>query len=474
MESTNEHIHELWQREQSYVKDIRAQYPEKFERPKGLSGTEVLKYVGIELPDNRLHAAVIKYHPFDFIVEEILKDGTVISSEWGEPEWPEVIEKNQTVYADMVKVGISTIDAIRDLSRQLRLPPEGIGFAGIKDAIALTSQRISLRSVDVAQLKNFKAKNYFLKNITLGKGVMEKGGLWGNRFTILLRTADPVSEAWLQGKMDILAQEGFWNYFWLQRFGNRLLSHQWGMQVLRGNYRLALNSYLGESGITDLPFFREIRQQASKYFGNWRNMAKVFEPLCFSMRNELALLKYLETYPKHYDDALMEIPEQVTIWVYAYASFLANQMLSICATQGVACPPQLPLLTSNNPSDRKMYESFLKSDHVPKDFEQHLKPFGHNVRLASRSIDVKIKPVIHSWKIVPEGVVVCFDLSKGSYATTFLAHMFDTLGFADMLSSVNPNKVDVKHILGMGDLSHVYQQLKDFVVEKNTPTGEGE
>src|SRR5690348_15923335 len=73
---------------------------------------------------------VIKQRPEDFFVQEVpLYDPA------GEGEH---------VYAEIQKVGISTFDLVDRIARALNVPPRDIGYAGMKDAQAVTRQVISI------------------------------------------------------------------------------------------------------------------------------------------------------------------------------------------------------------------------------------------------------------------------------------------------------------------------------------------
>src|SRR3989338_2370652 len=66
-------IFEKWQKEQAFFASQKEQHPELFIRTEGLEILEQLTRVGIVLPVQPLVKGFIKYHPFDFIVEERLR-----------------------------------------------------------------------------------------------------------------------------------------------------------------------------------------------------------------------------------------------------------------------------------------------------------------------------------------------------------------------------------------------------------------
>src|SRR4051812_30326765 len=69
----------------------------------------------------------------DFFVQEVPLDG-----EGGAGE---------SVYAEIQRVGISTFDLVDRIARALNVPAREIGYAGMKDAQAVTRQVVSIPGV---------------------------------------------------------------------------------------------------------------------------------------------------------------------------------------------------------------------------------------------------------------------------------------------------------------------------------------
>lgn len=463
-ENTNQ-IFKLWQKEQEFLERAKFENPSLFIKPEPIASPEILERAGIILPENSLPLGFLKFHPLDFVVEEIGSGGTMSTVDFKEMSTPEQLEKDQTVYADLVKVGISTIDAVKELSRCLNIEERQVGTAGIKDAIALTSQRISIRGASKEKFATMRPASLFLKNIEVGKGAMEVGGLEGNRFTILVRTEREISQEDLEVQLRTRASQGFWNFYWLQRFGNRLLSHWWGLLLFRGDLRGTVESYLCDPGHHDLPIVGQAREKAKTVFGQWKEMINIFSPFAYTMRHELAMLEYLQKHPNDFHGALKHIPEQIKLWVYAYVSYLFNRYLSMRIQNRMHCPETLPLVLSMNPQDREPYKTFLQVDQVPRQFEQNLRRFPF-IRLSTRNVSTRLRANIHGAKALPEGVAISFDLEKGSYATTFLAHLFTLTSGVPVPSWVRKTEYDLKEVFGTGSLQETKKYLEKYIVTK--------
>ncbi len=461
----NEKLFDLFQKEQQYLKRIEKDHPELFESQLQIDSKQTLEKVGIAFPFSNMPLGYLKYHPFDFIVEEIQKDQQISTIEFEKNVIEDTEQEYSTIYADLVKIGISTIDAVNELATLLNIKPEKIGTAGIKDQNAVTSQRISLRGVTLEKVQNLRPKNFFLKNLELGKGAIQIGNLAGNRFTIFIRTKEQISQEQIETHIKKVEKNGFWNFYWLQRFGNRLISHYWGLFLMQGNYEKCVHSYFCDIGDRDLGFFQQLRQQAQKYYGNWQDLYKLFQNLPYSLRYELLMLEHLMKNPKDFTGALNTVPDQIRLWVYAYASYLYNSLLSYYATENVKCPQTLPLVLSMNSADQKPYEAFLKADKVPIKFGLNLKPFPY-VRLSSRQVNAQMNYKILGVKGLKEGIAISFTLDKGSYATTFLAHLFTLTGGVPIPDWLNDQKYDFKKLLDVGSIKNTYQYLEQYIVER--------
>jgi len=461
----NEKLFDLFQKEQQYLKKIEKDHPQLFKSQLQIDSKETLEKVGIAFPFNDMPLGYLKYHPFDFIVEEIQKDQKISTIEFEKNVIEDTDQQYATIYTDLVKIGISTIDAVNELATLLNIAPEKIGNAGIKDQNAVTGQKISIRGVPLEKVQNIKPKNFFLKNLELGKGAIQIGNLAGNRFTIFIRTKEHISQKQIEAHIKKVEEKGFWNFYWLQRFGNRLMSHYWGLFLMQGDYEKCVHSYFCDIGDRDLEFFKQLRKQAQKYYGNWQDLYKLFQKLPYSLRYELLMLEHLMDNPKDFTGALNKVPDQIRLWVYAYASYLFNSLLSYYATENVKCPKTLPLVLSMNSADQKPYEAFLSADKVPLKFGLNLKPFPY-VRLSSRQINSQMNYEILGVKSLDEGIVISFSLDKGSYATTFLAHLFTLTGGVPIPDWLNDQKYDFKKLLDAGSIKDTYQYLEQYIVER--------
>ena len=97
----------------------------------------------------------IRCSPEDFIVEEVLSDGSKASVQLAEST---TLPSGRDRYLRcvLVKRGWDTLVAVRRIAAQIGVSPERINIAGIKDAQALTAQYISIGGTPPKRVLNVR------------------------------------------------------------------------------------------------------------------------------------------------------------------------------------------------------------------------------------------------------------------------------------------------------------------------------
>lgn len=454
-------------RERVLFEAERKRVPELFARAPMVDDDETLRSIGIEDITAGRPSAYLRLMPQDFIVEEIDRQGVLypVKADSGERQ---IDGDGSTYFANLIKVGISTLEAKTQLAHALGIEEKNIGYAGIKDRLALTSQEISIRGiVDPGKLYSLSADNFFLNDIRRGKGVVANGELKGNRFTITLRLSEPLTGAQkelLERKIADSKTDGFWNFFYLQRFGTpRLISHVLGRLLVRGQYEETVKTFLTHTGARELPYFIELRKGIAEKWGDWKEIWEIIDRFPYHFSIERAFVAHLMAKPGDFLGALHEVPDQVRLWFYAYDSFLFNKKLSALIRSGEV-PLSLPFLTSFSPLDWKPYEEYLKEDGITlparswRDF-----PF---VRVESRQCATLQSIEIHGAVFGGQVAVVSFSLPKGSYATSFLMDLFSLSSGLPALPGISNEPVDAKAILEEGTLEPVFERFKTVLDQR--------
>ena len=446
-------------------------HPELFERRSYIEDDVLLREFGIIIPGKESFSpGYLKLWPEDFIVEEVTPEGevcTVTKENLLTENTP--LEYAPTIFATLVKCGISTIEAIDDMVAQLGCDRTAIGYAGIKDRDALTAQRISFRKISPQKLKTLSSPYFFLKDVSASKGAVTTGGLRGNRFTLLIRTPKTFFE---KNTLDTFAKNlntirahGFHNFFYLQRFGTpRLRNYAWGLSILRGDYKQAVFDALTYQAPRELTYFKNLRAECGRLFGDWQAIDKLITPFPIIFRHEQRLIRHLKEHPDDYGGALAELPDQITLWVYALASKYFNETLSMLAQSGKPLPATLPLFLGFNKKSWAPYETQLKRDGIfPPPF-QNLKPFPF-LQIRDRNLTTTDRPNILGAEACDQGLVLCFELGKGQYATTFLSHIFNLIS-GKPPEYLDTTQIDTKGLLNQESIANTLTYFTPIIRSK--------
>jgi tRNA pseudouridine13 synthase len=262
------------------------------------------------LPDFRPAPGLIKQDYADFVVEEI-------------PLYEPGGSGTHTYFL-LEKAGLSTMQAVADIARALNVRRRDIGYAGLKDARAVTRQWMSIEHVDPQRLSDLSLPRLSVLALAQHNNKLRLGHLTGNRFAIKVRQTEPERLAELQEALVTLGQEGTPNYFGRQRFGGRGDAWQIGRAVVRGELEDALDLVLGRASARDHGSIRKARQlyDHGKYAQAMRAWPRMFP-------DERRALKALQRDPSRKRRAFLTIDQSLRrFYVSAYQSRLFNAILA--------------------------------------------------------------------------------------------------------------------------------------------------
>ena len=187
------------------------------------------RYLTADLPGIGGH---IKGRPEDFRVEEIprYRPGGV----------------GEHTYFEIEKVGLSTFEAVRRVARALGVRPRDVGYAGLKDAQAITRQTLSVHGAPPGQVLALNLPRIEVLWAERHTNKLRVGHLRGNRFAIRVRGVGREALEPCRAVLGVLARRGVPNYFGEQRFGMRGNSHLLGRAIVRRDWAGLMDSLLGQ------------------------------------------------------------------------------------------------------------------------------------------------------------------------------------------------------------------------------------
>jgi tRNA pseudouridine13 synthase len=228
------------------------------------------------------------------------------------------------------KAGLGTMQAVNDLADALNIRRVDIGYAGLKDARAITRQWMSVEHIAPEKIKALNIPRMAILDVTRHSNKLKLGHLRGNRFTIHVRDTSLERLAELQDAMDILAKRGVPNYFGEQRFGDRGDNAVIGAHLLRGELEPALDLVLGAPIDSDHGKVRQARELYSH--GHYEQAMKLWPGMYRNERRSLKILTRGGTKRKAFGTLDRNHRK---FYISAFQSALFNQVLAQRVERGL-------------------------------------------------------------------------------------------------------------------------------------------
>jgi len=253
---------------------------------------------------------VIKDTPEDFRVEEIpayLPCGS-----------------GEHLYLSFEKRGLTTLEAIRRIAGSLQVSERDIGYAGMKDAVGVTTQTISLPRVRLDAAMTLRVEGIVPLSARYHTNKLKLGHLKGNRFRITVRGIANGTAARAAAVLDVLAARGVPNYFGPQRYGAQGNSHLIGAAMLRGEWRYAVDCLIGSP---DVVRDGEWRAAIDAYRqGDLAGACRLMPRHC---RTEREVLQRLVARPDGWEKAFGAVhPRLKSLYLSAFQSFLFDRVVA--------------------------------------------------------------------------------------------------------------------------------------------------
>jgi tRNA pseudouridine13 synthase len=252
---------------------------------------------------------VIKQRPEDFFVQEI-------------PLY-EPTGEGEHVYCEIQKVGLTTFEAIQRISKALGVSSRDIGYAGLKDARAISRQMLSIQGTTEEAVMGLKLDRITVQWAMRHGNKLRLGHLAGNRFAIKIRNVNPTDVVKLEVPLKVLQQRGMPNFFGEQRFGRRGNNHLLGAALIRNDNVAVLQLLLGEPQEGD----ESHEHKARTFFANRQNDEAMHAyPRRMGMERRI-LARLMKTHKPN--AAVRAIDQKLRrLWISALQSHLFNQVLT--------------------------------------------------------------------------------------------------------------------------------------------------
>ncbi len=348
----------------------------------------------------------IKKTAEDFIVEEITPEGEIL--EVGK-EYKFKGGKGKHLVCVLIKKDWDQNLVLKKIARNLRISKKRIRYAGMKDKKAITSQRISIFAITPEEVEKIRIKDVKIFPINYSTEGLKLGDLKGNRFTIKVFSDNPPRKI-----------KRIPNFFGIQRFGDkRATSHLIGKEIIKGNFKKAVEIMLTYYSEKEKPEAREARKRLAEE----KDYKKALEYFPKYLKFERSMLAHLSKYPNDYVGALRTLPKMLRImFVHAYQAYLFNKFLKKVIELNLPYE-EGPLYGYELNLKNKLEEEILKQEGLTlSQFKVNSMPEmstkGKRRKLFIELKDLEIK------KENKKEYLVRFSLPKGSYATIVISALF--------------------------------------------------
>jgi tRNA pseudouridine13 synthase len=238
--------------------------------------------------------------------------------------------EGEHTYARVEKRGLSTFEAVRRISGALGINPREVGYAGLKDAHAVTVQWLSLGDVPPALVERLDLSGIRVLEVGRHTNKLRVGHLAGNHFTIRVRDLPASSLPAAQAILDQLAVRGVPNYYGEQRFGLRGDTHLLGRALVCQDIDALIRRLVGMPHPAESPRVRQARQLFEE--GDLEGAVRAWPRQMDAERSVVRALAQGQTPAA----AVRRLPSRMRrFYVSAYQSSLFNRVLARRIERGI-------------------------------------------------------------------------------------------------------------------------------------------
>ncbi|NOY90275.1 MAG: tRNA pseudouridine(13) synthase TruD [Deltaproteobacteria bacterium] len=298
--------------------------------------------------------------------------------------------QGEHLFVHFEKTGLNTSDAVRAIARGLGIDNHGVGYAGMKDRRAVTTQWASFPKATAEAASSLELEGIRVLEAIPHEQKLRTGHLRGNRFELLLSdTSEGLAEA-LGPRLRELAERGFPNYFGAQRFGKN-----------SGNLARAARWLLEGGKAPRQRFLRKLQVSSLQSALFNAVLSERLTDGLFEAAVEGDVMRKEETHGVFVsDDPALDSERVLRLEISPTGPIFGERMRW---PEGDA---------------RAREERVLEGAGITKDTFARFGAAGRGSRRVMR-----VRPLDASVEQTDEGTRLCFTLSKGAYATVLLREL---------------------------------------------------
>lgn len=228
------------------------------------------------------------------------------------------------LYLTVEKTGLTTFDLLKMLARELKCPERDLGYAGLKDARAITRQTISAPLRQPEDVAGLMLPGVKILSARLHTNKLRTGHLAGNRFRIRITGPHAKSLERAERICGVLEDLGVPNRFGSQRYGLLGNSHRIGLAILRGDFAEATREIIGDPAQITHPCWQTAAEAFQK-----NDLDTAIKRLPRHCQNERRLLESLQRGASHKKSVLGLPRKLLRLYLSAYQSSLFDRLLDM-------------------------------------------------------------------------------------------------------------------------------------------------
>ncbi len=221
----------------------------------------------------------LKQKTGDFIVNELINKNLILNDNKG----------NYNLYV-LKKTNIESLKVFKYLSNKFNIPLKDIGYCGLKDKYATTTQYITIPKKYGKLLLN--EKNISLNYISTIGNQLKTGDLTGNNFQITIRNIDKKDFNIISNNLNKL-KYGAPNYFDNQRFGSVINNNFIGKYYLLEHYEKGMKLFLTKYTSNENKIIKNLKRYIQLNWDNWPKIKQYVFKNNIKSRTYVKIINYL-------------------------------------------------------------------------------------------------------------------------------------------------------------------------------------